>query len=306
MLLGSGTPVAAGDGVSRATSSPWRSARARAWSPATTGSAASQRARDLRLVRAEASQRVGDRRALVELERVQRRGGEPGEPGAEADADLHTARAYAAPGRIATSAQRVLADVVRRGPLGRVRPLVDERLLAGRVVEQRARHADELLGVVDLARRVVVARVGDRDLLEEPGAASRLSFRSTPTNATCLPMSSETRCITGISARHGPHQAAQMFTTAGWPRSAASRVCRPLRAPGRISFAWLCSAASAGGAPSRRCRISPAVSVVALGGVAVSFDASETPRTRTTTSPTAPTPSASLPADTGEECHTGT
>jgi len=46
--------------------------------------------------------------------------------------------------------------------------------------------------------------------------------------------------------------------------------------------------------------------VVAFGGVAVSFDASETPRTTTTTSATALTPSASFPADTGEECHTGT
>src|SRR6185503_8656372 len=74
-----------------------------------------QGARDLRLVRGEAIAGVGDRRALVELERVQRRGGEAGEPGAEADADLHTARAYAAPGRFATSAQRVLADVVDEG-----------------------------------------------------------------------------------------------------------------------------------------------------------------------------------------------
>src|SRR6185436_9009446 len=128
-----------------------------------------QRARDPRLVRGEAIAGVGDRRALVELEGVQRRGGEAGEPGAEADADLHTARAYAAPRRISTSAQRVLADVVHEGRAVEVRALVDERLLARRVVEQRARHADELLRVVDLAGRVVVARVGHRDLLEESG-----------------------------------------------------------------------------------------------------------------------------------------
>ena len=78
-------------------------------------------------------------------------------------------------------------------------------------------------------------------------------------------MSSDTRCITGISARHGPHHAAQMFTTAGWPCSAASRGCRPLRAPGRIWFAWRCRAASGGGAPARRWEISAALSVVACG-----------------------------------------
>src|SRR3954447_25650813 len=72
---------------------------------------------------------------------------------------------------------------------------------------------------------------------------------STPTNATCLPMSIETRCITGISARHGPHHAAQTFTTAGWPRRAARRLRRPLRAPGRIWLAWRCRAPTGGGAP---------------------------------------------------------
>ena len=119
-------------GVSRASSSPWRSGSVR--SRVDTGDDRQrrvQRARDPRLIRGEAIAGVGDRRALVELEGVQRRGGEAGEPGAEADADLHTARAYAAPGRIATSAQRVLADVVHEGRAVEVRALVDERLLAG-------------------------------------------------------------------------------------------------------------------------------------------------------------------------------
>jgi hypothetical protein len=58
-----------------------------------------QRARELRLIGGETAAGVGDRRPLVELEGVQRRGGQPGEPRAETDANLHAPRAYAAPRR---------------------------------------------------------------------------------------------------------------------------------------------------------------------------------------------------------------
>src|ERR1700750_1377708 len=96
-------------------------------------------------------------------------------------------------------------------------------------------------------------------------------------------MSSEPRCITGISARHGPHHAAQMFTTAGWPFSSARRLRRAFRAPGRIWLAWLWRAARGAGDPLRRWEISAGLRVVALGGADVCFEADFSPTTRTAT-----------------------
>src|ERR687887_1314531 len=117
-------------------------------------------------------------------------------------------------------------------------------------------------------------------------ALSRLSRRSTPRNATRLPQSSEARWNTGSSTRHGPHQAAQTLMTTGWPRSSRTRASSALRLPGISSFAWRCTVASAGGAPSSFLRISWALSLLFPGWLGL-LDSGAWPRPTATTTPIA-------------------
>ena len=126
-----------------------------------------------------------------------------------------------------------------------VRALVDERLTAARVVEERARHALQALGVVDLAVGVLVAGVGERVAPQQLARAL----------AVVLEVDAEERDLPAhVRATRAGAPAAPRGTgrttpprcsrPPGGPRAGRSRRSSAVRAPGRISLAWRCSAAS--------------------------------------------------------------
>ena len=71
-----------------------------------------------------------------------------------------------------------------------------------------------------------------------------------PRNATFAPRASASRCNDGSSALQGPHHEAHMFTTTGWPCSAASWASKAFAPPLSSSLTRLRSAARSAGAPS--------------------------------------------------------
>src|SRR6478672_1157114 len=63
---------------------------------------------------------------------------------------------------------------------------------------------------------------GSASFLRKVRAAASASLALTPRNATCLPYLAAACWKIGNSLRHGPHHDAHLFTTTGWPFSAAT------------------------------------------------------------------------------------
>src|SRR3954452_11418391 len=96
-------------------------------------------------------------------------------------------------------------------------------------------------------------------------ASPSLSEESTPTNATFLASCTAAFCMTGNSARQGPHQDAHLLTTTGWPFSEASRDLNALAPPFRSCPPSAWSEASAAGEPASALLLTAALGAALFG-----------------------------------------